>query len=478
MSKSLTWKAPFAGRQDSVEQAVVQVFSQVVRFDWLEPYSTSDQFETRGSGFFIDARGSIITNAHVVDQAQSIWIQIPAFGQKIFFVDLVGFCPERDMALLRLSEDDKNFIDSVIGSIPFLPLGDSDLLKRTDPVLVFGYPLGQYRVKSSTGVVSGWESAGGRSWIQITAPINPGNSGGPLVDNRGNVVGIAVSAVFSSQNVGYAIPINELKIILKDLSVFGLVRCAHLGVVFSFGSDALASSLGNPLPSGYQICKVLMRSLADKAGVKVGDMLYEFNGLRVDAYGDVSSPWSTDKISIQDLLSRLLIGAPINMGIYRDGKKHEIACTWELTDPLPVRIIYPDYEEVDYEVIAGMVVMQLTDDHIELLADQAPYLFDYTKVEKRAEAVLVLSHLLPGSLAQLSRNLNPGAIIVELNGQKVGTLASFRLALRQSLSTGFLMVKTEDNITVSFNLVEVIAEESRLSEYFGYQLSSLFLNKI
>ena len=123
MSQAVFGRGPFGGVQDSVEQAVVQVFSQVVKFDWLEPYSTSEQFETRGSGFFIDERGSIITSAHVVDQARSIWIQMPAFGQKIFSVDLVGFCPERDMAFLVLKQEDKEFIDSAIGGIPVLPLG-------------------------------------------------------------------------------------------------------------------------------------------------------------------------------------------------------------------------------------------------------------------------------------------------------------------------------------------------------------------
>jgi serine protease Do len=93
--------------QDSIEQAVVQVFSQIVPFNWLEPYAISEQYETRASGFFIDNQGFIVTGAHVVDQARSIWIQMPAFGQKIFMVDLVGFCPERDLALLSLKKEDK-----------------------------------------------------------------------------------------------------------------------------------------------------------------------------------------------------------------------------------------------------------------------------------------------------------------------------------------------------------------------------------
>lgn len=463
----------FAEVQDSVEQSVVQVFAQVVKFDWLEPYSTNEQFEQRGSGFFIDGRGSIITSAHVVDQAQSIWIQMPAFGQKIFFVDLVGFCPERDLALLALRQDDKVFIDSVVGEIPFLSLGDSDLLKRTDSVLVLGYPLGQYRVKSATGVVSGWESVAGRSWIQITAPINPGNSGGPLVNNYGQVIGIAVSAVFPAQNVGYAIPINELKMILENLYSAGLVRRAMLGMAFNFGGDAMAQFLGNPVPSGLYICKVFAKSLADRAGIKSGDMLYSFNRLKVDAFGDVTSPWSSDKVSIHDVLARLPLGSPIEMGIYRNGEYLNIYYIFELTDPYPVRTIYPNYEEVDYEVIAGMIIMQLTDDHIQLLLEQSPYLIEYTKLEKRTEPLLVISHLLPGSLAQLSRSLVPGIIVAEINGHKVSTLQLLRVALKDSASTGFLTVKTQDQIVVAFPLKQIIDDEVRMSEYFGYEMSEI-----
>jgi serine protease Do len=259
-----------------------------------------------------------------------------------------------------------------------LPLGDSDLLKRTDPILVLGYPLGQFRVKSSTGVISGWESGAGRSWIQITAPINPGNSGGPLVNQLGQVIGMAVSAVFDSQNVGYAIPSSELKIVLDSLYASGLVRRPYLGVAFNFGSDALASFLGNPVPSGLYINRVLERSLAARAGLQAGDMLYDFNGFKVDAFGDVSVPQSSDKVSIFDLLSRLRVGQDIHVVIYRKGKKHALSCKFELIEPYPVRTVYPDYEQIDYEAIAGMVIMQLTDDHINLLVDQAPYLLEYT----------------------------------------------------------------------------------------------------
>jgi serine protease Do len=459
---------------DAVERAVVQVFAQVVPFDWLEPYVVREQYETRASGFFIDSQGLIITNAHVVNEAQSVWVQVPSCGQKAFFVDVVGFCLEYDFALLALKADDVSYINSVVGSVPFLSLGDSDVLKRTDSVLVLGYPLGQSRIKSSLGVISGWEAYSGRSWIQITAPVNPGNSGGPLVDAHGQVIGVAVSAAIDSQNIGYASPINALKLVLASLRSSGLVRRPSLGIVSSFGSDALARFLGNPVPSGLYIRKVVANSLADSAGVLEGDMLYRINGFDVDAFGDIPSHWESGKASLYEVLSRLPVGSPIDMVLYRKGVCCEISCTFDLVAPYPVRTVYPDYEDIDYEVVAGMVIMQLTDAHIQLLMEQAPHLVVYTVPERRVDPVLVVSHVLPGSLAQLTRTVFPGDIVVELCGEKIRTLSSLRSALKRSRETGFIELKTSECAVVAFDFDQVAHEESRLSAYFGYSRSEIF----
>jgi hypothetical protein len=98
---------------------------------------------------------------------------------------------------------------------------------------------------------------------------------------------------------------------------------------------------------------------------------------------------------------------------------------------------------------------------------------EYTKLERRTEPVLVISHILPGSQAQLSRAINPGALIEELNNHKVTTIETFRSALQESVKTGFLVVKTIDQIVVAFDFKQVIADELRLSEYFDYQLSAV-----
>ena len=164
--------------QAAAQNAIVQVFAQIGQFDWCEPYRIEAQYESFGSGFLIDDNGYVVTNAHVVESAKYIWIQVPILGRKKLDVEVVSICPDRDIALLKISDSGVADLRALLGSIPFLVLGDSDAVQSADGVLVLGYPLGQYHVKSTTGIVSGQEFVLSSTLLQVTAPINPGNSGG------------------------------------------------------------------------------------------------------------------------------------------------------------------------------------------------------------------------------------------------------------------------------------------------------------
>lgn len=463
----------WAGIQDAVGNAVVQVFAQVSEFDWLEPYRTQEQHENRGSGFLINEDGYVITNAHVVHEAKRVWIHLPGLGQHNIHVTIVGFCPERDMALLRIGEHDLAKVREQLGGVPSVILGNSDLVRRTDPVLVLGYPLGQYRLKSTTGIISGRESSTGQSFIQITAPVNPGSSGGPLINRDGQVVGITIAGFFEAQNVGYAIPVNELSLILDDLYTQRLVRRPLLGARFIFASDEKAEFLGNPLPTGLYISRVFAGSPLEKAGVQEGDMLYAFNGFAIDAYGDTAAPWGSDRTSFHDLIARVKVGETVQLIVYRAGERKEITFTAEIMPPYPIRMRYPDYEEVEHEVIGGLVVMELSDNHIPYLFDDAPDLVKYQAMENKTEAALVITHVLPGSLAHQVRTLTPGDIITQVNGKPVQTLASFRRLVRKSAHNGYLTIKTARDVFAVFSLSRMVEDEVRLSTDFSYPLSPL-----
>jgi len=450
---------------------VVQVFSQVGKFNWREPYKLEAQYESRGTGFFINDQGYLVTNAHVVNEAKTVWINIPALGRKTIKVESVGFCPDRDLALLRILPEDLELVRERLGRIPFLMLGDSDTVRRTDKILVLGYPLGQHRMKSTTGVVSGREAVDTVSYLQITAPINPGSSGGPLISTQGAVIGITVASVPEASNVGYAIPVNELKLIFEDLVEKQLVRKPILGGHFHNATDEHARFLGNPVPAGLYMHKVFKNSLLEKVGLQPGDMIYELNGHRLDSYGEVTVPWGAGKISLYDLISRLEVGKRVELVVYRDGEKKEFEFVLEEVPPYPVRVKFPDYETIEYEIIGGMVVMEFTLNHLPLLIDFSPLLMKYKKVENMLESVLVITHILPGSHAQQLRSIIPGDIIKTVNGDSVKTVAEFRNALAAHAGDEFLSIKTDDDVLAVFPFKKMLAEEKRFSKDFSYPIS-------
>jgi serine protease Do len=172
-----------------------------------------------GTAFIVDImNGLVITNAHVASNAISISGRMARFGEYDFSLRVISICREKDIALCQLSrvDIDKILVDKTADQIN-MRFGDNMLLRETDPVVAIGFPLGQKSIKFTTGVVSGFHANSSAeddedgsllteeespSYIQITAPINPGNSGGPLLNRKGEVVGVNVVAVGYPDNIG------------------------------------------------------------------------------------------------------------------------------------------------------------------------------------------------------------------------------------------------------------------------------------
>lgn len=471
VEKTQEWR----GVQESVKDTVVQVFAQIAEVDMLQPYKTPAQYPVYGSGFFINDQGDLITNAHVVNQSKTVWIQIPSLGKRVIEVDVLSVSPDRDLALLRVKPADFAVAKQVLGKVPCLKFGDSDIVRRADDVMALGYPLGQQTLKSTTGVISGREG----QFIQMSAAINPGNSGGPLLNIKGEVIGVNTAIAVNAQNIGYIIPINDLKVILQDMYSIPLLRKPFLGVWISNGTEVLAKFLGNPEPGGGYVVEVIENSTLAKAGVKRGDMIYEINDHAVDIYGEMSVPWSEDKISLIDYVARLSVGQEISLVVYRGGKCKNIKVALSKTELPAIRKIYPGYEEFDYEVFAGMVVMQLTVNHIHLLAQNSPGLMRFGEMSNQTKPVLVVTHIFPSSQLYRSRTINAGSTINEINGFEVHTLAELRKALREGDRT-YLTLRASDNvmmasehILVTLPFEKVLEEETKLSRDYKYPLSEV-----
>ncbi len=457
--------------QKDINSSVVLIIAHKAEINLLEPYRTPLQGTVTGSGFLISEEGDIITNHHVIDQHLAVCIKIPSLGKTIVDVDVIGTCPDRDLALLRIRPEGLALIKDALGKVPALKFGDSDLVHRADEVMALGYPLGQVALKSTTGVVSGREHIGGRYLIQISAPINPGSSGGPTLNVLGEVVGIASSGIVGAQNIGYVIPSNEAKIVLDDLRKGGLLRRPFLGIVHNHSSVELIKYLGNPLPGGSYVVDVYQGSPLAKAGVKSGDMIYEINGHAIDMYGDIKVAWSEDKVSVADYVSRLELGQKINLVAYRNGKRIDLSIVFAMSELLPIHQIYPGYDTIDYEVFGGMVIQPLTINHIPMLMNAAQGLLKYIEFENEKKPVLVITHLIPNSQADRLEMLRAGVILKEINGKSVATLSELRAAIKEGVSKELMTFKSSEGSLFALAVNKMLKDEPSLSATHGYPLS-------
>ena len=216
----------------SSSEAVVKILAQVIMFDFLQPYQKGEEGEGIGSGFFIDG-GYIVTNAHVVEGARKIWITLPREGERRYTAGVVGVCFDLDLALLRYAA--ANVVQPTTRDISYscslslslspslstssplekvhitktLKFGNSDSVSFGEEVMTLGYPLGMDSLKLTVGIISGRQD----SLFQTDAPLNPGNSGGPMMNKQGEVIGINVAIIEKSQNVGFAIPCRQFKMV-------------------------------------------------------------------------------------------------------------------------------------------------------------------------------------------------------------------------------------------------------------------------
>lgn len=464
--------------QPKVQDTVVQIFPNISQFNWLEPYKSPNQMLATGSGFFIDDQGHIITNAHVVDQARSVTIQIPSFGKRRFEVEIIGVSPDRDLALIKLTDEDKKALESSLGTIKYLPLSNSDQVHRAEEIMALGYPLSQQSLKSTTGVVSGQEHIEGHFMLQISAPINPGSSGGPCLNMKGEVVGVSRAGIYGgAQNVGYIIPSNEVSLFLKQLEAapaingVKLLRKPFIGVFYCNATPALVQFLGNPQPGGLYVVETYKGGPLQKAGVLPGDMIYEINGRKIDNFGEMEGWNKEDRINVVDFVARLTIGEKVNMVIYRKGVKKNISFTFNQCEVAAIRAMNPLLEHIDYEIVGGMVVMQLALNHLPILLQVAPELSKYMDFRNQMEPRLVVTHIFPDSMVFKSRTFGPGTVLKEINGKEVKTLNDFREAVRSSTNNDFLTIKTSENLFTVLPWEKVIADEPKLAKNYLYSVT-------
>ena len=253
-------------------RGVVFIQSNGVTTDSGSPFGTPEQGTATGSGFVVDGDGTIITNAHVVEGADSVQVRFAENGEFID-ADVKGVDVDTDIAVLKIDP-------SKAGDLTPIPLGDSSKAQVGDPVIAIGNPFGYSRTVT-TGIVSGLQreiqAPNGFTIpdvIQTDASINPGNSGGPLLDANGRVIGInsqiATGGGQGSVGIGFSVPINTAKKLLPDLKAGEAVEHAYLGVQMQDVTNQLAEDLNLASDKGALVVEVTKGSPAEKAGMRGG----------------------------------------------------------------------------------------------------------------------------------------------------------------------------------------------------------------
>src|SRR6266852_5157577 len=307
-----------------VSPAVANILTKATEYDFfMDPVPV----EGAGSGFVIDEKGHILTNFHVVQEAQSI--EVVLGDQSRYPAKFIGADQRNDVALVKIDPKGKRLVA--------LSLGDSSALQVGQKVLAIGNPFG-FQSTLTTGVVS----AIGRTVqtsqttfideaIQTDAAINRGNSGGPLINSRGEVIGIN-SAIFTpsgtTAGIGFAIPINSAKRIAHDLMTEGRVHTAFLGVQTMSVGGQLAEALDLPAQEGLLVESATKGGPAAAAGIRGGDRVVRAGMQRIAIGGDlivsVDGKKVTSPFDLNILLNRKRPGDTVMLTVYRGGKKIEV----------------------------------------------------------------------------------------------------------------------------------------------------------
>jgi S1-C subfamily serine protease len=282
------------------------------------------RFETIvGSGFVIDRDGHALTNAHVVDGAASLSVTLDN-GDKLP-ARTVGLDPVLDLALIR--------VDARAALTP-ARFGDSSTLRVGEEVVAIGNPIGLDQTMTR-GIVSGLNrllpGVSDQPMIQTDAPINPGNSGGPLIDRCGAVVGINTFISEEAQSIGFAVPVNAVKLVLKDLREFGKVVRPWLGLQGRAVDQRLSNFVRMPLVPGYLIEVVYDGSPADRAGIRGGSLSVVLQGDEYLLGGDILTAINGQTVrNHQDYIQRvstLRPGQRVRVTVVRDGAQRELTLT-------------------------------------------------------------------------------------------------------------------------------------------------------
>lgn len=354
-----------------------------------------------GSGFIISKDGYILTNNHVIENADEIIVRLT--DEREFKAEIIGRDAKTDVALIKIKDHD---------DLPVVTMGDSDSLEVGEWVIAIGNPFGVGQTVTA-GIVSakGREIGAGPydDFIQTDASINPGNSGGPLFNIKGEVVGIN-TAIYSPSGgnvgIGFATPINIVKRLIPQLKEKGSVTRAWLGVVIQPISKELAHTFDLPSEEGALVADVIKGSPAEKAGIKRGDVIIEFDKEKIGKMRELPS-----------VVASTPVGKKIRVKIIRDGKVKTLSARVD-------KLEGDQKAEEPAEEETGNLGMSVQDITPELAK----------RLDLKVSGGVIVSMLEKGGMAD-GAGLSRGDIILEINKSEIKNAHDYKKAIKK-LKTG------------------------------------------
>lgn len=358
-----------------------------------------------GSGFIINSTGHILTNDHVVRDAESIKVKLS--NENVYDGKVVGRDPKTDIAVIKIESREP---------LPVAVLGDSDKLRVGQWAAAIGNPFGLDRT-FTVGVIS----ATGRSnmgietyedFIQTDASINPGNSGGPLLNIHGEVIGINTAIVAAGQGIGFAIPINMAKNVVDQLISKGKVSRGWLGVSIQPVTDEIAASFGLKKAAGALVNEVVPGSPAARAGIRQGDIIVGIDGREV-----------RDVQQLQRLVAETPVGKQVEVRVIREKKEVRLSMKLGSAESAEARQARP--EEAAPAVWLGMTVGELP-----------------REMRMRGLGGVAVTTVDPEGTAA-EAGIRPGDVIVSVNRITVGNLAEYSRVITEAGKKGsaLLLIK-------------------------------------
>ena len=364
-----------------------------------------------GSGFFISPSGEVITNNHVIEDADKIEVQL-ADGNR-YQVDVVGRDPATDIALLKVSKPDRDF--------PYLALGSAERLRVGEWVMAVGNPLNMDHtvtvgVVSAKGRVLGLSDSSFENFIQTDAAINFGNSGGPLVNLHGEVVGINTAINARGQNLGFAVPIDTASHILAQLRERGRVVRGYLGIMVGPIDQETAEAFKLDSRDGAFVQEVLKGHAADKAGIQHGDVVVDIEGKPLK-----------DTRDLIDTVSAMPPGSKVSLGVKRDGSYRKV------TVALEERVL----EGEQIEPAGDEGTQDSTDERVGIsVAELDARSRQFWGIPEDLQGVVITRVRAVSPAAE--EDLQRGDVITEANGRAIGSVADLAAEIKRVEEGGYL----------------------------------------